>query len=461
MVTASRPFIAFVGDDFTGSTDAMDALQRGGVATMLMVNGERIAQPPPGEGATAVGVATEARTYTPDQMDQALPSVLRGLRATGAAVLHYKVCSTFDSSPTIGSIGRVLDIAQSSIGAKGVPIVVGVPQLGRYCFFGNLFARDGGAGLVYRLDRLPSMRHHPVTPMREADLVKHLNRQTGAVVRLFSALDLSGTAAVVRERFSRYRTQCDAMVVDVFDEASLERVGGLLLSESQQKPLFVIGSSAVEYAVLAAGRRRPPAVPRAAAASMDKLLVVSGSCSPTTAAQIDWALSAGYAEIALDPVSLALGAGEGATAEAVARDCETKLNRSPGVVVHTSKGTKDIRYRSFRHQVEAKGMNVNTASRRLGLGLGAIVWAFLQRRSPVRVVVVGGDTSGAVARSLGIESLSVASLVEPGAPLCRTKSSHPATDGIEISFKGGQIGSVDYFERVRRAGHSGRVRRPQ
>ena len=106
-------------------------------------------------------------------MNRNLPAIFRAMRALGAPVNHYKVCSTFDSSPGVGSIGRAMELGRAVFRSRqSVPVVVGAPHLGRAVVFGNLFAEADGAW--YRIDRHPTMRRHPVTPMTEADLRLHL-----------------------------------------------------------------------------------------------------------------------------------------------------------------------------------------------------------------------------------------------------------------------------------------------
>ena len=104
------------------------------------------------------------------------PRSSRRCATLGAPVVHYKVCSTFDSAPQVGSIGRAIDIARRSLGGDWAPLVVAAPPIGRYQAFGNLFAAVDGGG--YRLDRHPTMARHPVTPMDEADVRRHLAQQT-------------------------------------------------------------------------------------------------------------------------------------------------------------------------------------------------------------------------------------------------------------------------------------------
>jgi 3-oxoisoapionate kinase len=184
--------LTFYGDDFTGSTDAMEALTLAGLRTVLFFS------PPAREllesrfvDLRCMGVAGTSRAISPAEMDHELEPILRELWRAGAPLLHYKVCSTFDSTPEVGSIGHVVDMARQSLtGIDHISVLAGVPPLRRYTIFGNHFAAAGDQ--VYRLDRHPTMATHPVTPMVEADLRVHLSRQTRARVALTSVgrLDL-------------------------------------------------------------------------------------------------------------------------------------------------------------------------------------------------------------------------------------------------------------------------------
>src|SRR5271156_3723330 len=134
-----KPLIAFYGDDFTGSTDAMECLAAAGLRTVLFTDVPSPSLLARFEGLQAMGIAGNSRGLTPDEMDGAILDALAALRRSGAAILHYKVCSTFDSSPTIGSFGRVMDLAKRLLYSGTIPIVVGAPKLGRYSMFGTLF----------------------------------------------------------------------------------------------------------------------------------------------------------------------------------------------------------------------------------------------------------------------------------------------------------------------------------
>ena len=132
-----------------------------------------------------MGIAGTSRSQTPEWMDEHLPRHFSWLKQLGARFCHYKVCSTFDSAPHVGNIGRAIEIGRRVFGQSITPLVVGAPQLKRYTAFGHLFA--GYQGETYRIDRHPVMSRHPVTPMDEADLRRHLARQTELPVDLVPA----------------------------------------------------------------------------------------------------------------------------------------------------------------------------------------------------------------------------------------------------------------------------------
>ena len=187
-MSGSPLLLAFYGDDLTGSTDVMEALALRGIETALFLDvptPERLARLPT---LRAIGIAGTSRSETPAWMDANLPPIFRWMREATPEIAHYKVCSTFDSAPVIGSIGRALELGRQIFGEAAVPILVGAPQLKRYTAFGELFAAYRGE--TYRIDRHPVMSRHPVTPMREADLRRHLAAQTALPVALVDASSL-------------------------------------------------------------------------------------------------------------------------------------------------------------------------------------------------------------------------------------------------------------------------------
>ena len=286
---------SFYGDDFTGSTDALEALASNGVASVLFPE-------PPGpellgrfRECRAMGIAGESRSRSPQWMSDNLPGVFASLKAYGAPVSQYKVCSTFDSSPQVGSIGRAMEIGQEVFGTAWVPVVVGAPHLRRYVLFGNLFAAGGGE--IHRIDRHPTMRQHPVTPMHESDLRLHLQPQlTGGVEGAIGLLDILAMQSREPEEAlaALIGSGARAVVFDGLDEGSLEVAGRLLWTVRPGAQSFAVGSSGLTHALIRhwrktgmiAGQFTPER-----AKGVDRLMVVSGSCSPVTEAQIQFAVA--------------------------------------------------------------------------------------------------------------------------------------------------------------------------
>ena len=178
----------------------------------------------------------------PTWMDAELPALFDALDATGAALVQYKVCSTLDSAPQVGSIGRAMDIGQARFGGA-VPVVVAAPQMRRYQAFGQLFAgTDAG---VFRLDRHPVMARHPVTPMDEADVARHLAAQTDMPL---GCLDLEGLHDAGRADAALDAGQ--GVTVDMMGPAD-EAAVGRLLWENRAANRFVVGSQGTAYALVA------------------------------------------------------------------------------------------------------------------------------------------------------------------------------------------------------------------
>ncbi|MCL8384589.1 3-oxo-isoapionate kinase OiaK [Xanthobacter aminoxidans] len=440
--------LAYYGDDFTGSTDALEAITAAGVPSVLFL------RPPTEEmrarfpHARAIGLAGSSRGRSPEWMDKELPPLFARLAALGAPVLHYKVCSTFDSAPHVGSIGRAIDLGVRQMGGGWSPMVVGVPRLGRYQMFGNLFVTWNGT--TYRLDRHPTMSRHPVTPMDEADLGRHLARQTD---RRMALIDLAEIRA------GKAQARCDALrgddtpvvLIDVMDEATLVEAGRLIW-ENRGDGLFSASSSGLQYALAAYWRSlgllpETPGLPKAAA--VEKIAVVSGSCSPVTAAQLAHARTAGFHTERLD-LSHALSdvhrEAEVARAVATAMDA---LSRGLSPVVYSAEGPDDAAVAGFDATAAAAGLSRADAARRVGTVLAEIMRRIVESGAVRRVMVAGGDSSGEVMEALNIFALDIVAGLAPGAPLCRAWSDDPLYDGLELVLKGGQMGPTDFFPQVR------------
>ena len=445
--------LAFYGDDFTGSSAAMEVTAFAGLPTVLFLDTptpERLAR---AGGHRVVGVAGVARSKGPAWMDANLPPAFRALAGLGAPVTQYKVCSTFDSAPQVGSIGRALDLAAPILGGAWHPMVVAALDMGRYQAFGNLFATVDGVG--YRLDRHPTMARHPVTPMGEADLRLHLARQTERRIGLVDFVAMKrgeADAALARE----LAAGAEVVALDVLDEATLAEAGRLVW-EHRGERLFAIGSQGLQQALVAhwraAGLLEAPTTAFRAAA-VDRIACVSGSVSPVTAGQIAHAERAGFAAIPLDA---ARAVDEAAWGRELGRATERALaalaeGRDP--LVFTARGPDDPAVAALRSAIEANGPGAEAVNDRIGAGLGLVLGRVVREAGLRRAVIAGGDTSGHAALRLGVYALTATAPLAPGAPLCRAHADDPALDGLELALKGGQVGRPDFFPAAK-AGSAG------
>ncbi|RYG76059.1 four-carbon acid sugar kinase family protein, partial [bacterium] len=221
----------------------MESLARNGLRTVLFTRVPTKDELAAAGGLVAFGIASHARSFSPAEMERTTRGDFERIKSLGAPIVHYKVCSTFDSSPTIGSIGRAIDVGADVFGTKCVPVVAGAPALGRYCAFGNLFARGSGEANPIRLDRHPNMSRHPVTPMNEADLRLHLAKQTDRAVGLLDLTQLAGKADEVAAKYEQLAAHVGVALVDYLDANQTLRIGALLLKHAQreqraERPLF-------------------------------------------------------------------------------------------------------------------------------------------------------------------------------------------------------------------------------
>lgn len=430
----NKPLLAFYGDDFTGSTDALEFVSRAGMKAALFTEPPTLEQLAAYPDLDAFGVAGITRSLSPQAMEKVLEPAFRQLHGSGARHVHYKVCSTFDSSPTVGSIGKAIDVAAAIFQNRFVPLLVAAPPLGRYCLFGNLFARMGigSQGKIYRLDRHPSMRCHPVTPSDESDLRLHLGKQTGKQTGLLDILQIAKTKTEIDGQLNKLVQEgSEIILLDALNEAHLLALGALIDAEAvHQSPQFSVGSSGIEMALGKYWQEQGiiqsvQSWPRLGKAM--PLLVLCGSCSPVTTSQIDWAMANGFAEVEIDPQAIVQNRDD--LMEAYCREAIEQLRGQHHVIVHTGGSKKQALI----------------AGEILGTALGSMGRKICEQVKISRIVVAGGDTSGYATRALGIEAVEMVAPLVPGAPICSAHAPDSPVDGIEINFKGGQVGGEDYF----------------
>ena len=451
--------LAYYGDDFTGSTDALEFLSRAGIKTVLFIEPPTPQMLARYDGLQAVGVAGITRAMPPAEMKLTLQPAFEALKALGAPHVHYKVCSTFDSSPQIGSIGQAINVGAEVFNALFIPLLVAAPALGRYCVFGNLFARMGigSQGEIFRLDRHPSMSRHPVTPADESDLRLHLSRQTEKTTGLIDVLVLAESDQSAREKLIlEIDSGKQVILFDALTQEHLTAIGKLINEYAAcDKPLFSVGSSGIsmalgkhftEQGIVQAQNNWPRA------GKAENMLVVSGSCSPVTAKQIAYALNHGFAEIALDTPAIANSTNLESTVAVYVNMIAELLNSGTSVIIHTSLGNDDPRFAQTYQIFTAKGLTPNTIGTKtaelFGTALGLMALGVAGKTTLKRMIIAGGDTSGYVARAMGIEAVEMIAPLSPGAPLCKAYAPGSPAHGLQVNFKGGQVGSENYFETV-------------
>jgi 3-dehydrotetronate 4-kinase len=408
-----------IADDFTGATDLANNLVRAGMRTV-----QTIGVPTPGVGidAQAVVVALKSRTApVADAVAQALAAA-RWLRAHGAAQIYFKVCSTFDSTPQ-GNIGPVAQALADELGAGLVIVTPAFPENGRTVFKGHLFVGD------VLLSDSP-MRQHPLTPMTDANLVRVLQAQLPAAqVGLIDHRVLLGGEAAVRQRMTALR---DAgvrfAIADAVTDADLR-----LLAQAAADEVLVVAGSGLAIGIPARHGLAPSAHAALLPAAGGSSAIVSGSCSAATQAQVQDFISRGGAAWALDPLKMAQGqeAVSAALAWALPR-----LGQQPLLITSTA-AAPAVAAVQVQLGVAQAGAQVEQALSQIAAGLVAA--------GVGRLVVAGGETSGACVQALGITQLRIGPQIDPGVPWCHAEL---ATRGLHLALKSGNFGALDFFTRA-------------
>jgi uncharacterized protein YgbK (DUF1537 family) len=454
--------LAWVGDDFTGASDTLATLATGGARALLFLDvptAARLAAVGPLE---AVGVATAVRSMAPAPMREVLAPIADWLAGSGVPVVHYKVCSTWDSAPGTGSIGEGVRTLWRPAYAPWVPLVGGQPSLGRWCAHGQLFAQAGAGGPVYRIDRHPTMSRHPVTPMGEARLAVHLAAQGCMPVARVELAAFAGGARAIDATLARALESTDPSVsedptedaavdtrtgdrapasprpvlFDTLNAAHLAATGAAIARHAHGRTVLAVGASSVAQAMLARWRTSgelaatiEPSVARAAVApARGPVFVLAGSLSPLSARQV--AQARAFERVALDAARLA--AGDAGYLEATARAIGARLAAGAHVLAGTS----------------IAGPAPRGADPALAPACGALLAAVLGQARCARVGVVGGDTSSRAVQALAPWALGWVGRVGASAPVVRAHADDPAVDGLELMLKGGQMGEDDVLDRL-------------
>ncbi|MGW0865173.1 3-oxo-tetronate kinase [Streptomyces sp. NPDC002611] len=409
-----------IADDFTGATDLANNLVRAGMRVVQLID-----TPPAGAeqaiDADAVVIALKSRTVPAADAVEASLRALAWLRSLGAEQFYFKYCSTFDSTPA-GNIGPVTEALMDALGTGFTVATPAFPDNGRTIFKGHLFVGDvllGDSG----------MRHHPLTPMTDSNLVSVLGAQTTREVGLVDHTVVADGAEAIRARVDTLREDGFGIaIVDAVSNDDLVRLGAAV----QGFPLVTAGSGlAIGLPAnwgfepsRAAAQLPPPTGHRA---------IVSGSVSAATNRQVLEYLRTGRPAFSVDPLRVA--AGEDVVEQALAF-AESHLDDGP-VLVYSTESADTVRTVQGRLGAAEAGELVERTLARIAQGLVA--------RGVRRLVVAGGETSGAVVQALGVTGLRIGPQIDPGVPWCA--AALPDGDTLHITLKSGNFGGPDFFTR--------------
>jgi uncharacterized protein YgbK (DUF1537 family) len=414
-----------IADDFTGGTDLANNLVRAGMRTVQVIGVPDPAGPAP--EADAIVVALKSRTAPVREAVGQSVAAARWLRAQGATQIYFKVCSTFDSTPQ-GNIGPVTEALMDELGADFVVVTPAFPENARTVFKGHLFVGD-------LLLSDSSMRHHPLTPMTDANLVRVMQAQLDAArgrrVGLIDYRCVAQGAAAITRRIAALRAEGATLAVaDALNDDDLHR-----LARASAGLLLVVAGSGLAIGIPALHGLQPDAraarLPEAGGAKA----VVSGSCSAATNAQVAAFIAGGGAALAVDPLQLAAGRDGVSDALAWARP---RLGSAP-VLVYATAPPDAVRAVQRQLGAEHAGALVEQALSRIALGL--------VEAGVGQLIIAGGETSGACVQALGITQLRIGSQIDPGVPWCHAAAPRRAA-GLHLALKSGNFGGTDFFARA-------------
>ncbi len=426
----SKPLLGCIADDFTGATDLANNLVRGGMRTVQTIG------VPDDQSASidadAVVVALKSRTIPANQAVAQSLQALHWLRAQGAQQIYFKYCSTFDSTPA-GNIGPVTDALLEALAATpGSELTIACPAFPenqRTVFKGHLFVGD-------QLLSDSGMRHHPLTPMTDANLVRVLQAQTRHKVGLVSHATVAEGPQAIHRRFDALRAEgVRIAVVDAVTNDDLMRIGAALKGLA----LVTAGSGIAiglpqNWPQLAQGpgAARAQQLPQATGLQA----VVSGSCSLATQSQVEHFKHLGRPSLAIN--ALALADGDDVVGQALAW-ADSFLLEGP-VLVYATADAAAVHVVQARLGVARAGELVESALSAIARGLVA--------RGVRQLVVAGGETSGAVVRALGVQQMQIGPQIDPGVTWTAAQSPACAGETMHVALKSGNFGTDDFFTKA-------------
>ncbi|MEP3847360.1 MAG: 3-oxo-tetronate kinase [Paracoccaceae bacterium] len=409
-----------IADDFTGATDLAGLLARRGARVSLRIG---VPVEPPKDTAAFEVIALKSRTAPRDEAIAETLAAYTWLKQAGAQRFFWKYCSTFDSTPE-GNIGPVAEALMSKIGTDQTIYCPAFPENGRSIFMGNLFVGE------QPLAESP-MQDHPLTPMRDSNLMRLLAPQVSGDVGLINRLTVAKGSDAVRAALDALRNAGTAhVIVDAVANSDLDVIaqacrhlplltGGSAIA--MPLPALYAGDGLLSLDNDAVGRTVPDA----------QTVVLSGSCSAMTNAQVTHYCATGAPSYQLDPMALAKDGSDAVLRWLAGQD----LSQAPLIYA------------------TAMPASVKAAQEKLGTAkAGAMIEDVLSECAVAardagarRFIVAGGETSGAVTKALKVNTLGIGPEIAPGVPwtFCTT-----AGHDVALTLKSGNFGSEDFFSHA-------------
>ena len=434
-----------IADDFTGATDLASNLVRSGMR-VVQINGVPTA--PLQADVDAVVVALKSRTTPVEQAVRESLAALQWLQAQGARRFYQKVCSTFDSTAQ-GNIGPVAQALMAALNAPFAMACPAFPENGRTVFKGHLFVGD------LLLSDSP-MRHHPLTPMLDANLVRVLQAQGCPNVGLIQHSDVArGTAAVLQRMAALQSEGCQLAIADAVNNADLMTLGAAVKDQR-----LVIAGSGVAIGLPQNFGITPSDLAAKLPAPKGLRAIISGSCSAASNAQVRHFIEHGGSAFRVD--ALALAAGDDVVAQALrwartaqtshsSRNSSLNSSRNPSgnaaLLIYATATPEAVREVQSRWGAQAAGELIERALAAIALGL-------VRELGVRQLVVAGGETSGACVQALGATHMRIGAAISPGVPWCFAGIAldgvpgETTNEGIHLALKSGNFGEVDFFTQA-------------
>ncbi len=415
-------FLGCIADDFTGGSDLAGILVKSGLRTLQTIG---IPDCDPGEDFDAVVVSLKSRTAPKDESVAESQAVLRWLRSIGCEQIYFKYCSTFDSTDD-GNIGPVIDALMDELGSNITVVCPAFPENGRTIYKGNLFVGD-------LLLAESSMRHHPLTPMTKSNLVQLLAPQAHRDVGLITHETVRQGAEAIRKKLKDLAAQGIGMaVVDAVADADLMSIGaackGYALVTGASGLGLGIARNFADRTVADAGRASFPAVGGFEA-------VVAGSSSAASLRQIQH-MRANRPAFKIDALSIASGVDVVAGALAWASG---HLVEGPVLIYATAEPAEFAKVQT-KLGVERAGAMIEAALSQIAVGLVRI--------GVQRLIIAGGETSGAVVKALGVDALQIGPEIDPGIPWTVAQNHALGQQTVALALKSGNFGSDDFLTKA-------------